>query len=57
MTTIRKNNRYVVIAQYAYADFARGDIISQHKTRKAAEKAAKNNSFVAIRESAEYMSR
>ena len=49
MTSIKKTTRYVVIAQYAYADKERGDIISQHRTRQAAERAARNNSFAAIR--------
>lgn len=49
MTTIRKNTVAVVVVQYAYANHKRGDIISQHRSYEAAERAAKRNSFVCIR--------
>ncbi len=39
---------HYVIAQYAYATYERGDIISRHKSYEAAARAIKGNSFARI---------
>ncbi len=41
MTTINKTSKFVVIAQYNCKHPHLSNVVSQHKTRDAAEKAAK----------------
>lgn len=43
-----KKWKYCVYAQYSYAQYERGEVISRHKSYEAANKAAKGNSFAAI---------
>jgi hypothetical protein len=40
---------YQVRVQYAYGTHKSGDILSQHETHAAAQKAARGNTFVAVR--------
>jgi hypothetical protein len=48
MTKIKSNTRYVVRVQYAHGDHQRGDILSQHRTQQAADRAARKNPFAAV---------
>lgn len=53
MTKIKSNARYVVRVQYPHSDHQRGDILSQHRTREAADKAARKNPFSAVADAAD----
>ena len=61
MTNIQKlidqGYEWVVYAAYEHAGHEKGEIISKHKSYAAAEKKARNNNFLGIRDINEYLDR
>ena len=53
MTKIKSNTRYIVRVQYAHGDHQRGDLLSQHRTQAAADRAARRNPFAAVADAAD----
>ena len=45
---IKSSSTHLVVVQYAYANYDKGDVISQHKSYELARKAAGDNSHVRV---------